>query len=58
MSIHDFHSKLTTCSSNEAPVLDTLRRLSMVENLHSLLEDDEVTSDWGMWSDLAPTGAH
>jgi hypothetical protein len=56
MSIHDFHSKLNACDT-EGTLLETLRKLSAVENLQILLGEDEITTDWGIWSDLSPTGA-
>lgn len=56
MSIHDFHSKLNACNT-EGSLLETLRKLSAVENLQNLLGEDEPTAEWGMWTDLGPNGA-
>ncbi len=51
MSIHDFHSKLS--SRNENSVLfEALRHLRRLENVQSLLFKEEAPAGgWNPWSD-------
>lgn len=51
MSIHDFHSKLS--SRNENSVLfEALRRLRRIENVGSLLfSEGTVAGGWNPWTD-------
>ena len=48
MSIHDFHSQLST--RNENPLFDALRRLRRVENIRTLLLSNEtLAGGWYPW---------
>ncbi len=56
MSIHDFHSKLS--SQNENSVLfEALRHLRRLENIQGLLfTEEETAAGWNPWADGAGTG--
>lgn len=50
MSIHDFHSKLS--SRNESSVLfEALRHLRRLEDIQGLLLEESTAGGWNPWSD-------
>jgi hypothetical protein len=50
MSIHDFHSKLS--SRNEHNVLfEALRQLRRIDDVRSLLFEETTLGGWNPWSD-------
>jgi hypothetical protein len=50
MSIHDFHSKLS--SRNESSILfEALRHLRGLDNVQSLVNEEETAGGWNPWTD-------
>ena len=58
MSIHDFHSKLS--SRNETSILfEALRHLRGLENVQSLVADEEAgAGGWNPWTDGSTYNRH
>jgi len=57
MSIHDFHSKLS--SRNETSVLfEALRHLRRLENVQSLFAEESGAGGWNPWTDGSPYNQH
>lgn len=52
MSIHDFHSKLSSRNENNV-LFETLRRLRRIEDVRSILlnEDTSAGGGWYPWMD-------
>jgi len=50
MSIHDFHSKLS--SRNECNALfEALRQVRRIRDIRGLLFNEETTAGWNPWTD-------
>lgn len=49
MSIHDFHSKLS--SRNQNVLFEALRRLRRLENVGILLSEESTLAGWNPWMD-------
>jgi hypothetical protein len=51
MSIHDFHSKLSSRNENNT-LFEALRRLRRIEDIRSLMFSEEtVAGGWYPWAD-------
>lgn len=53
MSIHDFHSKLSSRNEDNNALLEALRQLRRLEDFRSLLfaEEEEAGGGWYPWND-------
>jgi hypothetical protein len=54
MSIQEFHSQLTQADQPN-DLMDTLRRLSQVESLGTVIEPPASPFDWSVWTSSQPT---
>lgn len=50
MSIHDFHSKLSSRNENGI-LIEALRQLRRIDNVRSLLFSEEASGGWNPWAD-------
>lgn len=50
MSIHDFHSKLSSRNETQG-VFEALRRLRRLEDIRSLLFTETVAGGWYPWNE-------
>jgi hypothetical protein len=50
MSIHDFHAKLATFSDDNV-LLRSLRRISLLDDPKTMLNQNDPEADWILWTD-------
>jgi len=58
MSIHDFHSKLSSRSENNS-LFEALRRLRRLDHVRTILfSEEETLAGWNPWMDQPQSHRH